>query len=81
MLNISQKIKKLEKDESFFHETIEKVREADLVIWSFGLWVLAVPAPYEAVSKILNELRMKWKEYWILLRSNQRYLITYSEKP
>ncbi len=55
MLNISQKIKKLEKDEAFFHETIEKIRKADLVIWSFGLWVLAVPAQYMRFIELISE--------------------------
>jgi len=55
MLNISQKIKKLEKDEPYFQETIEKIREANLVIWSFGLWVLAVPAQYMRFIELISE--------------------------
>jgi multimeric flavodoxin WrbA len=55
MINISQKIKKLEKDGAFFQETIDKIREADLVIWSFGLWVLAVPAQYMRFIELISE--------------------------
>lgn len=44
ILNIAQKIKKIEKDEKYFKEVIDHIDNADVIIWSFGLWVLAVSA-------------------------------------
>ena len=44
ILNVSLKIKKIEKDENYFDEILQQIKRSDLVIWSFGLWVLAVPA-------------------------------------
>ena len=41
IIHVSQKIKKIEKDEDYFREIIEDVNNADAVLWSFGLWVLA----------------------------------------
>ncbi|MCK5694064.1 MAG: NAD(P)H-dependent oxidoreductase [Bacteroidales bacterium] len=34
---------------------IEKIREADLVIWLLGLWVLAVPAQYMRFIVLISE--------------------------
>lgn len=55
MLNVSQQIKKLERDEQAFAEIIETVRQADAVLWSFGLWVLAVPAQYMRFIELISE--------------------------
>ena len=55
MLNISQQIKKIEKDEAFFNEIIRQIECADAVIWSFGLWVLAVPAQYMRFIELISE--------------------------
>ncbi len=55
MLNISQQINKIEKDAPFFNEIIRTIDEADLVIWSFGLWVLAVPAQYMRFIELISE--------------------------
>ncbi len=55
ILNVSQKIKKLERDESRFLEIIEKIKNSDCVIWSFGLWVLAVPAQFMRFIELVQE--------------------------
>ena len=47
ILQISSRIKKLEKDEQAFSEVIEQVRSADLVLWAFPLYVFLVPSQYK----------------------------------
>ena len=54
-LNISQMIKKIEKDKAFFNEIIQSIESANAVIWSFGLWVLAVPAQYMRFIELITE--------------------------
>lgn len=55
VLHISQKIKKLDKNEDYFYEIIEEVTSADLILWIFGLWVLAVPAQYMRFIELISE--------------------------
>lgn len=55
ILNVSQLIRKIEKEEAFFNENIRQIEEADVVIWSFGLWVLAVPAQYMRFIELISE--------------------------
>jgi len=46
IIHISKIIDKIERDEMTFQEIIDEVRLSDGVLWSFGLWVLCVPAQY-----------------------------------
>lgn len=46
IIHISKNIKKIEMDEKTFQEIIDEVRSSDGVLWSFGLWILCVPAQY-----------------------------------
>jgi len=55
VLHISQKIKKLEKNEDYFIEIVEEVNTADVILWNFGLWVLAVPAQYMRFIELIVE--------------------------
>lgn len=55
IVHISQKIKKIEKDRDFFDQIIQDIRISDVVIWSFGLWVLAVPAQYMRFVELVGE--------------------------
>ena len=55
VLHISQKIKKLDKNEDYFNEILEEVTSADLILWIFGLWVLAVPAQYMRFIELVSE--------------------------
>ncbi|MFC2136575.1 NAD(P)H-dependent oxidoreductase [Bacteroidota bacterium] len=55
VLHISQKIKKIENDENYFNEIINEIKKSDVVIWSFGLWVLAVPAQYMRFIELIKE--------------------------
>ena len=54
-INISQEIKKIENDEKTFHGIIDEIRSTDGIIWSFGLWVLAVPAQYIRFIELISE--------------------------
>jgi multimeric flavodoxin WrbA len=55
IIHVSQRIKKLEKDLEAFQEIIEEVRSADGVMWSFGLWVLCVPAQFMRFIELISE--------------------------
>ena len=55
IIHISKRIKKIEKDLHLFNQIIEDVKTSDLVLWSFGLWVLAVPAQYMRFIELIME--------------------------
>lgn len=55
IVQISSRIRKLEKDESTFTEVIEKVRSADLVLWAFPLYVFLVPSQYKRFIELIYE--------------------------
>jgi NAD(P)H-dependent FMN reductase len=55
IIHVSQHIKKIERDLEVFQEIIDKVRSADGVLWSFGLWVLCVPAQYMRFIELISE--------------------------
>jgi len=55
ILQISQKIKKIEKDEGYFDEIMKEIAQSDAILWSFGLWVLAVPAQYMRFIELITE--------------------------
>ena len=50
--NISQRIKRIEKDESIFQGIIDKVRTSDAVLWASPIYLLLVPSQYK---------RFKWR--------------------
>jgi len=55
IFHVSQRIKKIERDLEAFQEVINEVRSADGVLWSFGLWVLCVPAQYMRFIELISE--------------------------
>jgi NAD(P)H-dependent FMN reductase len=55
VVHVSQGIKKIERDHDAFQEIIEEARSADGVLWSFGLWVLCVPAQYMRFIELISE--------------------------
>jgi len=55
ILNISQQIKKLEKNEEKFLEVIEEVKNSDGVIWGFPLYVMLVPSQYKRFIELITE--------------------------
>ena len=59
IFHVSQHIKKLEKDEKSFQEIIEAIKSSDGVLWSFGLFVLAVPAQLMRFVELISEREME----------------------
>jgi len=54
-VHIAKKIKKIEKDEEAFKEIMEDIRSSDGVIWSFGLWIMAVSAQYMRFVELISD--------------------------
>ena len=59
IFHVSQLIKKMERDLEAFQEVINEVRSADGVLWSFGLWVLCIPAQYMRFIELISERGME----------------------
>jgi multimeric flavodoxin WrbA len=59
IIHVSQQIKKIEREPEAFQEIINEVRSADGVLWSFGLWVLCVPAQYMRFIELISERGME----------------------
>jgi multimeric flavodoxin WrbA len=55
IIHISKNIKKIERDENAFQEIIDEVRSSDGILWSFGLWILCVPAQYMRFIELISE--------------------------
>jgi multimeric flavodoxin WrbA len=71
--HVAREIKKLENNPDYFRETIDSLEQADAVIWSFGLWVLSVPAQFMRFFELIQERgcgeRLKGKYAGILSTS------------
>ena len=59
IINISQKIKKIEKDGKAFQEIIDQVRSSDGVLWAFPLYFLLVPSQYKRFIELISEKKAK----------------------
>ena len=55
ILNISQKMKAIEKDQSSFQKIIDEVKSADGVLWAFPLYFLLVHAHYKRFIELISE--------------------------
>ena len=55
--HIAQNIKRIEKDKKVFQEILDSVKSSDAVIWSFGLFVLAVSAQLMRFIELIHEKR------------------------
>lgn len=55
--HIAQNIKRIEKDKKVFQEILDSVKSSDGVIWSFGLFVLAVSAQLMRFIELIHEKR------------------------
>ncbi len=55
ILNISQKIKKLENDEKAFKEIIDEVSTSDGILWAFPIYILLVPSQYKRFIELIWE--------------------------
>ncbi|MCF8053669.1 MAG: NAD(P)H-dependent oxidoreductase [Deltaproteobacteria bacterium] len=55
VINAAVEITKIEKNREALHASVEKIRNADAVIWSFPVYVLLVPAQYKRWIELINE--------------------------
>ena len=55
VFHVSQRIKKLEKDEKALQEIIDAVRSSDGVLWAFGVFVLAAPSQYMRFIELISQ--------------------------
>ena len=55
ILNISQRIKAIEKEDKAFREIIDEVRSASGVLWAFPLYFLLVPSNYKRFIELIWE--------------------------
>jgi multimeric flavodoxin WrbA len=55
IINISQKIKKIERDENYFNEIIDEIESSQAVLWAFPLYVFAVPGQYKRFIELITE--------------------------
>jgi multimeric flavodoxin WrbA len=54
-INISQRIDKIEKDESVFQGIMDEIRSSDGVLWAFPLYLLLVPSQYKRFIELIWE--------------------------
>jgi multimeric flavodoxin WrbA len=55
IINISQRISKIERDEGAFQDIIDRVRASDGVLWAFPLYVLMVHGNYKRFIELVWE--------------------------
>jgi len=55
ILNVAQRIKKLEKNEQALQEIIDEVKASDGVLWAFPLYVFLVHAHYKRFIELIWE--------------------------
>ena len=60
-INVAQNIVSIEKDEKFFNEIIEKVKESNIILWATPLYVCLVPSQYKRFIELI------WKEVQMAL--------------
>jgi len=55
ILNVSHRIKKLERDEMAFQEILDEVQSADGVLWASPVYFLLVPSQYKRFIELISE--------------------------
>jgi multimeric flavodoxin WrbA len=55
IINISQRITKIEKDEKTFQDIIDTIRISDCVIWATPVYVSLVPSQYKRFIELITE--------------------------
>ena len=55
ILNISQSIKRIEKDEKTFQEIIDQVKSSNAVLWASPVYFSLVPANYKRFIELISE--------------------------
>ncbi len=59
ILNISQKIKLIERDEKAFQEIIDEIKSSDGVLWAFPVYILLVPSQFKRFIELIWERGME----------------------
>lgn len=55
IINISQRIRKIEKDAQAFQEILDEIRSSDGIVWAFPVYYMLVPANYKRfIEKIFE---------------------------
>jgi multimeric flavodoxin WrbA len=55
VINVSERIGKIEKEEQSFREVIDAVRYSDAVIWAYPIFYLLIPAPLKRFIELIGE--------------------------
>jgi len=55
ILDIAQKIKRIEKDENTFQDILEEIKSADGVLWAYPLYVFLVASQYKRFIELIFE--------------------------
>jgi len=55
LINISSSIKKIEKDQEYFQKIVDKMIQADAVIWSFPVYYALIPSQMKRFIELLFE--------------------------
>ena len=55
IINVAQRIKKLERDETAFQEILDEVQSADGVLWASPVYFLLVPSQYKRFIELIAE--------------------------
>ncbi len=55
IINISERIKKIERDETYFNEIIDEIKNSDGLLWAFPLYVFLVASQYKRFIELITE--------------------------
>jgi NAD(P)H-dependent FMN reductase len=55
IINISQKLTKIDKDIKLFHEIIDEIKASDGVLWAFPLYFFLVHSHYKRFIELISE--------------------------
>ncbi|MBZ2166751.1 flavodoxin family protein [Methanobacterium spitsbergense] len=60
IMNISERIKKIERNEAYFKEIISEIDSADGILWAFPLYVFLVAAQYKRFIEMITEKQVQY---------------------
>jgi multimeric flavodoxin WrbA len=60
IINISERIKKIERNESYFKGIINEIESADGILWAFPLYVFLVAAQYKRFIEMITEKQVQY---------------------